>query len=98
MKYKESTLLMDTSIRRTPGVNPCVFQSFYCNYTLYKTGTSLRQTADTFETVNGRLESALCSEKYLKTENNVGTLHDSKLQKEYFVVLLQIAECILLHF
>ena len=68
MKYIESTLLMDTSIRRTPGVGPCVFQSFYCNYTLYETGTSLGRTTYTFETVNGQLGSALCSEKYLKTE------------------------------
>ena len=32
------------------------------------------------------------------SKRSVGTLHDSKLQKEYFVVLLQFAECILLHF
>ena len=30
---------------------PAVFQSFYCNWTLYKTETSLRRT-----TVNGKLE------------------------------------------
>ena len=39
-----------------------------CNYTLYKTGTSLRQTTDTLETINRNLRSELCSEKYLKME------------------------------
>ena len=47
---------------------PAVFQSIYCNYTLYKTSTSLRRTTDNFETVNGQLGSALCSDKYLKME------------------------------
>ena len=47
---------------------PAVFQSIYCNYALYKTSTSLRRTKDNFETVNGQLGSALCSDKYLKME------------------------------
>ena len=34
----------------------------------YKTDTSLRRTTDTIETINKHLRSALCSEKYLKTE------------------------------
>ena len=41
---------------------PADCQSYYCNYTLYKTDTSLRPTTNNFETVtNGQLESALCS-------------------------------------
>lgn len=49
-------------------VVPAVLQSFYCNYTPYKMDTSLRWTTDTFETDNGHFWSALCNEKYLKTE------------------------------
>ena len=56
-----------------------VFHSFYCNCTLYKTALSLRRIRDNFETVNGHLRSALCSEKYLKNES-LGALHDIKLQ------------------
>ena len=38
---------------------PAVFQSFYCDYTLYETDTFLRRTKDVFETVNRQLGSAL---------------------------------------
>ena len=62
------TVNSDTSIRRTPGVGPCHFSVIFCNYTLYKTDTFLTQTMDTFEAVNRPLRSALCSEKYFKTE------------------------------
>ena len=47
---------------------PVIFQSFDCNYALYKTETSQRRTTDTFETINGQLRNALVSEKYRKTE------------------------------
>ena len=69
-----NSLLTDTSIRRTPLLGrhlvlvPAIFQSFYCNCTLYNIDTFLIQTMDTFETINGRLRIVLCSEKYLKTE------------------------------
>lgn len=64
-----SSLLTDTSIRRTPllcrhlVLVPTIFQSFYSNYTLYKIDTFLRQTMDTFDTVDGHLRITLCSEK-----------------------------------
>ena len=45
---------------------PAVLQSFYCNYYL-----PIRRTTDTFEIVNGHFWSALCNEKYLKTEMKV---------------------------
>ena len=42
-------LLTDTFLRRTPAVGPCRFQSFYCDFTLFKTNTSLLYWTD-----NGR--------------------------------------------
>ena len=74
------------------------FQSFHCNYTLYKMDTSLRRTTDTFETVNGQLGSALCSEKYFTTEIPKCRCFtwDYIAKCLIFVVLFQFAECILL--
>ena len=96
-----NTRLTDTSsIRRTPLLDrhlvlvPAVFQSFYCNFTLYKTDISPRRTTDTSETFNGQFMLW----KILQNEN-IGALNESKVQNVwYFVVLLQFlqfAECVL---
>ena len=71
-------LIYKDLFKRTPSVGPCRF-SVDCNYTLYKTDTSLRRTTDTFQTINGQLRSALCSGKPPQTRK-VGALHDTKLQ------------------
>ena len=47
--------------------------------------TSLRRTTDAFETVNRQLESALCSEKYLKTEMWV-LIHDTVTCKMFDIL------------
>ena len=74
-RYTVNSLFTDTVIRRTPLQDghlvlvPIVFQSFYCNSSLYKTDNPLRQTTDTnFEIVNRPLGRAMCGEKSLKTE------------------------------
>ena len=68
-------LIYKDLFKRTPSVGPCRF-SVDCNYTLYKTDTSLRRTTDTVQTINGQLRSALCSGKPPRTRK-VGALHDT---------------------
>ena len=64
---------MDTSVRRHLVLIRAVYQSFYCNYTLHKTVTSLRRTkTDNWE--------VLYVAKNTSRRNVQGALHDSKLQ------------------
>ena len=72
LKITVDSLLTNTSLRQTPGVGPCRFPVISLfNYTLYRVGHYSKTNDDTFKTVNWNLTSALCREKYLKTEVKV---------------------------
>ena len=66
-----SSLVTDTSLRRTLGVGPCRFSVIL----LQLFSQTIRRTMDTFKNRNGQLGSALCSDNL----KNVGALHDKKL-------------------
>ena len=59
----------ETSLRQKTGVGARRFPVIsFINYTCCKSAISLRQATTPFETDNGNLKSALCSERYLKAE------------------------------
>ena len=80
--FTVKSLLTDTSLIRTPCVGPGRYYYYiYCNYTPYKTDTSLRRTTDTLKPSTDTCEVVFLVKNTSK--RNVSAENDSKLRTDY---------------